>query len=195
MSAYRRIKRHWQNAERAGRTERGRRWYPAMREILDAERGEHSLESAVAVFSITSQGAQLKSNLDWTRRALAGDTEVGRFPSRQAPKIRAALSDPEVAHEACVGPKIAAFYQAVAGDPDALVLDRWAVAAALGDSYDRDTAPTAAERAECERAYRRLAAETGEEVRAIQAAIWLQVRETTPHKRHKKVLQLWDITN
>jgi hypothetical protein len=195
VSAYRRLAAHYRRADKAGRVNRGRDWYPRMREILDAERGEHSLEQAVAVFAITSQGAQLRANLDWTRRALAGDTDVGRFPNRQGPKIREALADPATAHEACVGPKIGAFFAAVAGDPDALVLDRWATFAALGDEYDRDTGLTVKQRKACEDAYRRLAAETGEEVRAIQAAIWLQVRETTPHAKHGKAPQLWDITS
>lgn len=195
MSAYRRLAAHYRRAEKSGRVSRGRDWYPRMREILEAERGPHSLEQAVAVFAITSQGAQLRANLEWTRRALAGDTDVGRFPNRQGPRIREALADPETAHEACIGPKIAAFYSATVGDPDALVLDRWALFAALGEDYDRDTGPSDKQRAECEEAYRRLAAKTGEEVRAIQAAIWLQVRETTPHAKHGRAPQLWDITS
>lgn len=194
LTAYQRLSAHYRAACKADRLRRGREWYPAMRAILDAERGEATLEQAVAVFAITSQGAQLKSNLDWTLRALTGDTEVGRFPKSQGPKIRQALSDPDTAHEACTGPKIGAFYRAVAGDPDALVLDRWALYAALGEDYDRDTGPSDKQRAECERAYRRLAAKTGEDARTIQAAIWLQVRETTPHGRHGKPVQLWDIT-
>src|SRR5581483_11894499 len=113
MSAYRRLSAHYRRAVKSGRMERGRAWYPTMREILDSERGSFDLAQAVAVFAITSQGASLKANLEWTRRALAGDTDVGRWPNRQGPKIREALADPETAQEACIGPKIAAFYEAV----------------------------------------------------------------------------------
>ena len=193
MSAYRRLSALYRAADKAGRVDRGRDWYPRMREILDAERGEHSLEAAVATFAITSQGASLRANLDWTRRALAGNTHVGRWPNRQGPKIRAALSDPENARAACEGPKIAAFYHAIAGDPDALVLDRWAYFAALGDRRG-DSKVTVGERQACENAYRRLAAKTGESLRDLQAIIWLQVRETTPRISNGKVPQLWDIT-
>ena len=195
MSAYRRLSGHYRRAVKSGRAQRGREWYPRMRELLDAERGEYSLEQAVAVFAVTSQGAQLRSNLEWTRRALNGDTRVGRFPDQQEAKIREALNDQTAAHAVCSGPKIEAFYRAVAGDPDALVLDRWATFAALGDEYNRDAGLTVRQRQACENAYRRLAAETGESVRDIQAAIWLQVRETTPHQRHGKPVQLWDITH
>lgn len=193
MSAYRRLSAHYRRAEKSGRVNRGRDWYPRMREILDAERGDHSLETAVAVFAITSQGASLKANLEWTRRALSGDTNVGRWPNRQGSKIREALNDPERAHEACIGPKIEAFYRAVAGDPDALVIDRWAAFAALGERFENGISDK--QRAECERAYRRLAAELGEDVRDIQAAIWLQVRETVPRSNTGKAPQLWDITH
>lgn len=206
MSSYRRLCAHYSRAqcviayserfdEELSRTERAQRWYPTMREILDTERGQHSLEAAVACFAITSQGTSLKANLEWTRRALSGDTHVGRWPNRQGPKIRKALSDPASAHAACVGPKVEAFYRAVAGDTDALVLDRWAYFAALGTEKSRDSKVTPAQRTECERAYRRLAAETGEEVRAIQAAMWLQVRETMPRSNTGKAPQYWDITH
>jgi hypothetical protein len=192
MSAYRRLKRHYTAADQTERARRGREWYPRMREILDAARGEYELSQAVAAFAITSQGASLKANLAWTERALSGDTYVGRWPNRQAPKIDAALADAALAAEACRGPKIEAFYRAVSGDPDALVLDRWALYAALG--HDRASKVTRAQREECERAYHRLAAETGETLRDLQAIVWLHVRETTPHARHGKAPQLWDIT-
>lgn len=195
MTPYQRLRRHYQRASLTDRVCRGRRWYPAMREILDGARGSHSLDAAVAVFAITSQGAQLRANLDWTKRALAGDCKVGRFPTTQAPKIAAVLADPDVAHEQARGPKIAAFRDAVAGDPDALVLDRWALFAALGARHDRDGAPTVKERASVARAYHKLAAETGESVRDLQAILWLQVRETTQHGRTKTVHKLWDITH
>lgn len=165
-----------------------------MRATLDSERGAATLEQAVAVFAITSQGASLRANLEWTRRALAGDTDVGRWPNRQGPKIREALADPELAHEACAGPKIHEFYRATLGDPDALVIDRWAAYAALGEDYDRHSGLSDKQRRECEDAYRRLAAKLGEDVRDVQAAIWLQVRETMPRATTGKVPQLWDIT-
>jgi hypothetical protein len=189
VTPYQRLRRHYLRAAETDRVARGRQWYPEMRRRLDTARGEHGLDAAIAVFSITSQGAQLRSNLDWTERALAGDCYVGRFPKAQAPKIRAALESPEVAHEVARGPKIAAFRAAVAGDSDSLVLDRWALFAALGPDHDRDSQPTQRQRASVIRAYHKLAAEMGESVRDLQAIIWLQVRETTPHAK------LWDITH
>ena len=180
----RRLGRHYADAELAGRVERGRQWYSTANALLRgaAEASGYTLEQAAAVFAIVSPGAQLVSNFEWTRAALLsrGAAPVGRFPNVMAPKVRAALESPEKAADIVSGAKVEAFYRAVCGDPDALVLDRWALFAAAGRPCE---APTRAERETFTAAYHRAAKVAGETVANFQAIIWVQVRETTPNKR------------
>lgn len=171
---------------------RGRAWYPEtnrqLREI--AERNGCPLSHAVAVFSIVSPAAQLVTALRWTEEILAGEREGGRYPNRQAPKIEAACST-RYPVTRITGPKVNAFYRAIMGDRDALVLDRWAIRAA-GDLTLYSDIPRRI-RAELDAAYRAAAAVCGETVRAFQAIVWIVCRETTPTTKGL-VPKLYDVT-
>lgn len=195
--AERRLLRCYRQADAAIKR-RGREWYPTMRAILEDAAREHgyTLEQAVAVLSITSPGAQLVTNLDWTVTALrtAGAVDVGRWPNRMMPKVRAALADPAVAHEVVTGPKVAAFYRAILGDADSLVIDRWAAFAAGYDGAREGSDIAAAEWRTIEAAYRRAARKVRRKVRDFQATVWIAARETTPHKRTGRPHRLADIT-
>ena len=180
----RRLSRLYASAELAGRVERGRRWYSTANALLRAaaEDAGYTLEQAAAVFAILSPGAQLVSNFDWTRSALLshGAARVGRFPNVMLPKVRRALESPDEAARVVSGAKVEAFYRAVCGDPDALVLDRWALFAAAGRPCET---PTRAERETFTAAYRLAAELARETVVNFQAITWVQVRETTPNRR------------
>jgi hypothetical protein len=160
---------------------RGRRWYPAARALMAdlAERTGYTLEQAVAVLAITSPGAQLVTNLDWTRSALEtrGAARVGRFPNQTAPKVAAVLASPELAADFVTGPKVGPFHRAILGDTDALVIDRWATAA--GNVFRSQELPEGTRRA-LDTAYRSLARRLRRSVRDLQAQVWIAVRETTP---------------
>jgi hypothetical protein len=178
------------------RVSRGRRWYPRMREILAgiARDTGYALEQVAAVLAITSPGAQVITNLEWTLRACETDgrEKVGRFPNVVAPKIAAALSGNGSVSDHVIGPKIAPFFHAILGDADALVLDRWAIYAAM-PHLGRETVPNKRVRAELESAYREAAASVGETVAAFQAIVWIQVRETTANRKTGKPHRLVDI--
>lgn len=160
---------------------RGRAWYPEasrrLREI--AWRQECPPSHAVAVFSIVSPAVQLSTALRWTEEILAGERRGGRFPNVQAPKIEAACSTRYPVTKV-TGPKVNAFYRAIMGDTNALVLDRWAIHAA-GYPKPRSQVPRTLRR-ELEAAYRAAASLCGETVRAFQAITWIVARETTPTK-------------
>lgn len=177
----------------ADRRRRGRRWYPAMREWaeqLAAETG-YTLEQVVAVLAITSPGAQLVTNQDWTEQVCRGEKQTaGRFPNVNRPKIAGVLASPEAAHEYVIGPKVGPFHHAILGDRDALVIDRWATAAA---NPFRDDALSDPGRRCIESAYRSLARKRRLKVRELQAIIWTQVRETTPDARGR-VRKFQDVT-
>ena len=160
---------------------RGRAWYPeANRQLREiAARNECPTSHAVAVFSIVSPAVQLSTALRWTDEILAGVREGGRFPNVQGPKIVAACSTRYPVRRV-TGPKVNAFYRALMGDVNALVLDRWAIHAA-GYPKPRSEVPRTL-RMELEAAYRAAAAACGETVRAFQAITWIVARETTPTK-------------
>lgn len=158
--------------------ERGRRWYAqARRECrrMSREYG-YTLAQVAAVLAITSPDAQLAANLAWTEAILRGERTAGRYPADQAPKVRAALSSRRPGKYA-TGPKVSAFYRAIMGDEDCLVVDRWASYAAGGP---RDKVPGAKQRRSIADAYRRTAARVGESVRDFQAIVWIATRESTP---------------
>ncbi len=162
---------------------RGRQWYPAARQLMQelATRTGYTLEQAVAVLAITSPGAQLVSNLEWTTRALeTRAASVGRFPNVMRPKILAVLADPATAAEYVTGPKVGPFYRAILGDKDALVIDRWATAAA--NVFRSQELPEGSRRA-IDTAYRSLARKLRRSVRDLQAQVWIAVRESTPDSR------------
>jgi uncharacterized protein YbaA (DUF1428 family) len=119
-----------------------------------------------------------------------GGRTAGRYPTDQLPKIHDALYGPRPS-DAPRGPKVAAFYRAVVGDDDALVIDRWASFAAGGP---RDRVPRAKERAAIAEAYQAVAADVGEALRDFQAIVWIQCRESTPDVRGT-VKRYQDITS
>jgi len=172
---------------------RGREWYDRAGDIvrdIAAETGRTPAQVA-AVLAITSVDVQLRTNIEMTRRACRnGGRTAGRYPNVQRPKVRAALRA-ECPDECASGPKVSAFYRAVLGDTDALVLDRWAFRAA---GVRDGKSPTRAERREVADAYRTAAAIVGEHVRDLQAAIWISVRESTP-RSDGRLVRLADVTS
>lgn len=190
--------RHWRATARTGRRARGRDWYPAARRWAEelADETGLTLEQVVAILAITSPGAQLVTNLRWTESIARGEVATaGRFPNANAPKIAAVLASPAAAHEYVTGPKVGPFHRAILGDTSQLVLDRWAVFAATGERSDDHLSKVAGtkRREAVDTAYRQLARKLRWNVRDLQAAIWLQVRETTENARGI-VPQLQDLT-
>jgi hypothetical protein len=162
---------------------RGRAWYPeARRRLLRmADEYDRTLAQAVAVFAITSQNTQLLQNLRYTEKILRGDRDYGCFPTHQTPLIRGVLSTRYPARYVR-GPKCSAFYRAILGDTDILVLDRWTARATGYQGRDREFSKTV--RHELELAYRGAARICGETVRSFQAIAWIIARESTPTKNN-----------
>jgi len=171
---------------------RGRAWYPEANRRLREIAAQHEcpLSHAVAVFSIVSPAAQLSTALRWTDEILGGERPGGRYPNVQAPKIEAARST-RYPVRTITGPKVNAFYRAIMGDREALVLDRWAIRA--GGHNQLYSHVPAAIRRELDAAYRAAAEACGETVRAFQAIVWIVCRETTPTKAGH-VPRLVDVT-
>lgn len=173
---------------------RGRSWYPQTRRLLRelADKHDRPLSQVVAVFAITSIAAQLQTNLRWTDEVLAGIRTGGRFPNVQAPLLAGALSARHPSRFVR-GPKVSAFYRALMGDKNAVVLDRWAArAAGFPVSDEKHDLPVTVRR-EMAAAYAEAAEACRESVRDFQAIVWIVKRETTPTKKNL-VPRLWDVT-
>lgn len=170
---------------------RGRAWYDAARaecESIARDTGVE-MERVAAVLAITSPDARLLQNVSWTRAACENGAGHGRYPSDQRPKVYCALHDKlDRVPDAVRGPKVTAFYRAIMGCDETLVIDRWAAYAA---GERRDRAPNARMRAALTLAYREAAAQAGESVRDFQAIVWIQVRESTPRADGVQV-RAWD---
>jgi hypothetical protein len=175
---------------------RGREWYDAARRECRAMAREYGqpLSRVAGILAVTSPDAQLAANLRWTREILAGERTAGRYPSDQAPKVAAILAaHPSKVRQLVTGPKVSAFYAAIMGDADVLVIDRWASYAAGGP---KDRVPGVRAKRAFAAAYRAAAASVGETVRDFQAIVWIQARESTPVVRRGRTLipKLADIT-
>jgi hypothetical protein len=157
---------------------RGRSWYPETQRKLRgiAERTGATQAHAAAVFAIVSPMVQVMTALEWTEQILAGERHYGAF-HRQALAIERVLASGYPRRHVS-GPKVSAFYRAIQGDREALVIDRWAAYAA-GHPTRGSNIPRAVWR-EIDAAYRAAAAAVGETVRAFQAIVWIVIRESTP---------------
>lgn len=156
-----------------------------------AEEYNRPVAQAVAVLAITSANTQLVSNIRFTEAILKGERLFGCYPQNQTPLVKAVLST-RYPGRFVHGPKCSAFYKAIMGDADALVLDRWAARAAGLDQPGRNDIGIGVRR-QLDTAYREAARICGESVRAFQAIAWIATRESTPNRRGI-IPQLLDIT-
>jgi len=172
---------------------RGRTWYPEAFRMLSgmAQETGRTTAQAVAVFAITSANTQLLANIRYTEAILRGERTHGCYPVVQTPLVKGALSTTRP-QRFVTGPKCSAFYKAIMGDTNALVLDRWAARAAGFDNGRGDI--SGPRRRVLDAAYREAAALCGETVRAFQAVVWIVVRESTP-KSSGVIPRLADITS
>ena len=156
---------------------RGRAWYPLMlattRRI--ARETATTVARATATAAITSPDAQLATNVRWTREACAtrGAARVGRYPTAMQARYAPILRGDVTPLAALTGDKVRAFYRAILGDTDAVVLDRHALRVA---GHHRDTA-TPVQYRRIAALYRAAAAEVGETPRDFQAILWIVQRE------------------
>lgn len=157
--------------------ERGRQWYPLYLRHCHriARETATPLRRVVATAAITSPDAQLRTNVGWARTACEtrGAAAVGRYPNTMRERYGPVLRGDVRPSDACTGEKVRNFYRAILGDPDAVVLDRWALRAA---GHPRDTATPVQYRRIADE-YRAAAAIVGESPRDFQAVIWTVLRD------------------
>lgn len=174
--------------------EDGRAWYPtAAREAARIARPTDGIDvvRAAAVIAALSPQVRWAQNVVAAERLIAArgglsDSTVPGFNANVA-KARAIIrGGPLYGPGDALGgeaPKVRAFWRAICGDPDSVVLDVWAMRAA-----GLDGAPSGARYRKVAEMYRRAAAKVGEAPRDFQAIVWLATRGLVEHARDRSVL-------
>jgi hypothetical protein len=152
---------------RSGWDERG--WYKETQRSIRFLFGKARGDMFLKIIAATSANTTVKANITLAFKALhqwmSGVDFEGYLPSVIANLQRCETGEP------LQGPKISAFYRALAGDPNAVVIDRW-ILRAYG--Y-KSLTPTV--RREIIDSMHELADEYDCEPREVQAAIWFGVKK------------------
>jgi hypothetical protein len=174
----------------------GREWYPAAyREAERIARPDVGItpERAAAVIAALSPRVGWAQNVAAAGAMIAsrGTISFDLLPGFHANKrkARAIIRGGELGGpgDALGGdaPKVRAFWRAICGDPDAVVLDIWAMRAA---GENADIAPRGARYERIAQAYRDAAEIVGESARDLQAILWLATRGLQTHARDVAIL-------
>ena len=161
---------HYADASAATR-KAGARWY---REALGhakrlAKRHNVTVTQAAGVIAVLSQRQRWQRNLELADLALAGEQLSGIF-DHQRIKLKLMLEGMAPV-EVLRGPKITAFYHAILGDTDAVVLDTWML-----ETMNRPQGVTPKQYNILADRLRASAAAVGMTPASYQAVVWVQVR-------------------
>lgn len=155
----------------------GTDWYPRMTAIIaeHAERTGRDMLTVAAVYAATSINTPWKRNVVLATIAL----ETGRLDSGTlgmvCDKVNAVLSGIDV-DTALVGDKVRSFARNLAGDTDAVTVDRWAHRVATNGA--ESSVPTGKRYATVAAAYRVAASMRNVDPATMQAVTWTVARGT-----------------
>lgn len=152
-----------------------RHWYDHAWERIEAKAYELGCDPSdlAAVLAITSPRVQVARN--W--RIAVHYFEHGELPSGVLGRVRRNVEQ-WAATGKITGPKVKAYYRALTGDPNAVVLDTW-MAKLFG--VDQRALPTKQVREPIIKRINAAADKLGWEPREVQAALWAWVM--TNHRR------------
>jgi hypothetical protein len=160
----------------------GSLWYLHARDIADAMARRHrtTLDVSAAIVAVTSPRCSWDENLARTEAVLGG-TIPPMFDDIER-KCSSILADPGRTERYVKGPKVSAFRRAILGDMSAVVLDIWALRAALATPYVSDAdyklgVGTATRYGIVAEGFRRAAEDVGLHPAILQAILWVAVRD------------------
>lgn len=162
---------HYRNADESTR-QLGEEWYPTARRIARRLAKDHgtTLARAAGVLAAISPRIRWAANVALADDILAGREVRGVFGQNVA-KARRILAG-EAPLDVLGGDKVRAFYRAIMGDSEAVVLDVWMLRAA---GWEKKSI-TSAEYGAVAYALQQAADAAGIDPSAFQAIIWTQVR-------------------
>jgi hypothetical protein len=148
-------------------------WYDKTWQELEGTFGPDA-DMFAKILAATSPNTTTDSNVTLALKAYgqwkSGASFDGYLPVAKANLERAIAGTP------MRGPKVSNFYKNLAGDPDAVTVDRWMMRA-FGL---RGQAPTESQYKFIETTIRRQAKEIGVEPRQYQAAVWVGMKKEAP---------------
>lgn len=152
-----------------GQKAEGREWYRVARDLAEII-GDGDVRLGAGLIAAFSPATGWKITV-----RNAQDMAAGKVPGTLGCNVRnaARMLAGEDFEQVLTGPKTLAFARAIAGDTDSIVIDRWAIRAALGGTWERVTNRQYKIIAE---AYREAARITGERPAHFQAITWLVER-------------------
>lgn len=157
-------------------------WYDQTRTALSGQFGADT-DLVLGMLAATSINATVKSNCRLAMKAYrqhkAGQAFDGYLPV-VAKNLRGLVMEGKLS-----GQKISAFWEALKGNPDAVVIDRWMLrAAGLRDKLtEAKTGATKGEYAKVTAMVQRLAKREGCEPRQAQAAVWFGIKDQVEKRR------------
>lgn len=160
---------YYHKATPAERNE-GLNWYTRAKDVAQefADTYDVSLETTAGILAGVSQRISWERAIEMTELALEGRPVQHYAPIRD--KIASIIKgDPP--DEVLRGPKITAFYQAIMGDPDAIVLDAWML------SVTPHPRPTIKQYQHLANVLRKEAKQAGITPAQFQAIVWVVLRD------------------
>jgi hypothetical protein len=151
--------------------DKGRAWYPqvhAMIRKLARETGT-TRNRAAAIFSVYSTNNSWKGNQTMARNACLGNPRGMKSVLAKVERVLAGENPSKV----ITSDKLRNFYRNLAGDYNAVTVDRWM--ARLADA-DNGSQPNGARYAHIAQAIREAAEDVGETPAAMQAILWVAIR-------------------
>jgi hypothetical protein len=150
----------------------GTGWYRRSRQVARELAKTHGVHLSVAagVLAAVSPRIRWSSNIEVADALLAGREVVGIFNANRVKAERIIAGERPLA--VLGGDKVRAFYRAIMGDPDAVVLDVWMMRAAGWTKASL----TPREYEELSRALRNAAERVGLDPADFQAVVWSHVR-------------------
>ncbi len=170
--------RHWYAGATDHEKSEGTYWYPNANYIARKQSGLFglTLEQTAGVIAV------LSPRNHWTQNVLdayevlefGAEAVVRTFTSNLEKALRIIAGDLSYVK----GNKVIAFWHCILGSDDNVVVDSWAVRAAIGDLYvkSRDTGITDAQYETIANCYVKVARELGLAPSVLQAIVWVSVR-------------------
>ena len=167
----------------------GAAWYDVALGHAEDMALEYGIEvwQAVAIIAVLSPQTEWTRNLDearellsrWTMELEITPRNIGTTEDRLKRALLALENDTSDIARVKGTRKVASFFRAILGDPDAVTVDRHAYRVALGDpTLNAPAGLTDAVYRAIAAAYRDAATEIGQEPRVLQAITWTHVVET-----------------
>lgn len=151
--------------------------YAGIREFSASILGEENVDLVTKILAATSAGMQVGANVTLTEKALRIILTEGRLPTGADGFLGAHIENMRKILAGIELPKVGEFAQAILGNEDALVIDRW-----MARFWFNAENPTNEQRLVAKVLTTQVAKKSGMTAREMQAAIWQYTREAAGEK-------------